>query len=153
MVGQLRMCVWPCEPIPDQDALFYRFPVGGLRPDLKVFPGVFRENQGSISTDWEKYSSSTETRSRRGRPERFAVIKMIAGLVRQIDGLTVTHSPVQNEESEPDNRAHTDIFGLEIQILEKPDLGRKERIRTQLYERFNSWEIPPNAPLAGSVGG
>jgi hypothetical protein len=141
------MDFWLVETIPDTDSLFYRFPVGQLGRGSKVFPGVFRENKGSISTDWEKYSTPVQTRSRQGRPEKFAVLRMNAGRVREIDDLTVSHSPVQNMPGQPDNQAHTDIFGLESPTSEKPDLGRKEKIRTQLYERFNSWEIPPNAPV------
>jgi hypothetical protein len=59
------MDAWPIEEIPDQDSLFYRVPVAWLRPaDLNIIPGVFRENKGSISTDWDKYSTAAETRSR-----------------------------------------------------------------------------------------
>jgi hypothetical protein len=138
---------WPVEEIPDPDSLFYRVSVGWLRPgDLRVAPGVFKENKGSISTDWEEYSTAAQTRSRQERPERFAVIRMIAGLVREIDGLTVSHSPIQNVGGQLDNRAHTSIFGLESPVSARPDLGRKEKIRTELQKRFNTWEIPPNAP-------
>lgn len=143
------MNAWSVEEIPDVDSLFYRVPVGGLRPtDLKVLPGVFKENKGSVSTDWEKYSTAVETRSRQGRPERFAVLRMKVGLVREINELTVFHSPIQNVEGQVDNRAHTDIYGLEAQKSTSVDLGRKERIRTELYKRFHTWEIPPYAPVA-----
>lgn len=141
------MATWPVEYIPDPDGLFYRIPVGWIAPDQKVAPGVFKENKGSISTDWEKYSTAPETRARPGRPERFAVVKMIAGEIRAIPELTVTHAPVQGIEGQPDNRAHTCIHGLELQNSGVPDFGRKERIRTDLYKKFNTWEIPPNAPV------
>ena len=88
-----EMELWPVEEIPDEDSLFYRVPVAHLRPDLKTFPGMFRENKGSISTDWERYSTASETRARQGRPERFAVLRLVAGAIREIDGLTVLHSP------------------------------------------------------------
>ena len=141
------MSSWPVEEIPDQDSLFYRVSVGWVRPDLKVAPGIFRENKGSISTDWEKYSTASETRARPGKPQRFAILRLIAGPVREIDELTVSHSPVQNVGGNPDNRAHSDIFGLDAQASGTTDLGRKEKIRTELKQRFNSWEIPPNAPV------
>jgi hypothetical protein len=138
---------WPVEEIPNPDSLFYRVSVGWLRPgDLKVAPGVFRENKGAISSDWEKYSTAIQTRSRQGRPERFAVIRMVAGSVREIDGLTVLHSPIQGAEGQIDNRAHTSILGLESPASTKPGLGRKEKIRTELQKRFGTWEIEPNAP-------
>jgi hypothetical protein len=138
---------WPVEEIPDPDGLFYRVSIGWLRPgDLRIAPGIFRENRGSISSDWEKYSTAAQTRSRQGRPESFAVIRMIAGFVREIDGLTVLHSPIQNIDPQLDNRAHSSICGLESPVSAKPDLGRKEKIRTELQMRFNNWEIPPNAP-------
>lgn len=141
------MSDWIIEDIPDQDSLFYRVPVGWLRRDMKVAPGVFSENKGSISTDWEKYSTAVETRSRQGRPERFAVLRMIVGKVREIEGMTVSHEPIQGVESQRDNQAHTSIYGLGSQIAGPADLGRKEKIRTKLYERFNVWEIAPNAPV------
>lgn len=53
---------WPTEDIPNEDSLFYRVPAAWLRADLKVSPGIFRENKGSISADWEKYSTAAETR-------------------------------------------------------------------------------------------
>jgi hypothetical protein len=139
---------WLAEDLPDSDSLFYRFPVGDLRANRMPFPGMFRENRGSISTDWEKYSTANETRARQGRPERFAVLRMIIGGIRAIDGLTVNHSPTQNMEGLPDNRAHSDVFGLELPAPStNPDIGRKLRIRMELYKRFNTWEIPPGAPF------
>jgi hypothetical protein len=141
------MTVWPVEDIPDPDALFYRVPIGWLRPDLKVAPGVFRENKGSISVDWEKYSTPAETRARQGGPERFAVLRMITGQVREIQELTLVHSPIQNLVGQPDNRAHSSIFGLESDVFGIAALGRKEKIRTELHRRFNAWEIAPNTPI------
>jgi hypothetical protein len=141
------MELWPVEEIPDEDSLFYRVPVAHLRPDLKTFPGMFRENKGSISTDWERYSTASETRARQGRPERFAVLRLVAGAIREIDGLTVLHSPTPGIDGLPDNRAHTDINGLESKSLTNHGLGRKERIRTELHLRFNVWEIHPHAPI------
>ena len=140
------MAGWIVEDIPDQDSLFYRVPVDWLRRDLKVAPGVFRENKGSMSTDWEKYSLATQTRSRQGRPERFAVMRLAVGKIREIEELTVSHEPVQGVEGQPDNQAHTGVYGLESQSVGPADLGRKERLRTALFERFKGWEIAPHAP-------
>lgn len=141
------MEMWAIEEIPDPDSLFYRVSIRWLRKDLKVAPGLFSENKGSISSDWEKYSSPTDTRARQGRPEQYAVIRMVAGRVREIKELTIKHSPVHNVPGQVDNRAHTDIFGLLSREGDRPDLGRKLRIRLALYERFSTWEIAPNAPV------
>ncbi|MGA3130963.1 MAG: hypothetical protein ABSD59_09195 [Terracidiphilus sp.] len=141
------MDVWPVEDMLDGASLFYRVPVSWLRIDMKPHVGVFRENKGSISTDWDKYGTAATTRERQGRPERFAVIRLSVGGVREIRELVVSHSPTQNVPGLPDNRAHTDIFGLELPADAKPELGRKERIRTELYKRFNTWEIEPGAPV------
>ena len=141
------MNAWAIEEIPDCDSLFYRVPIGYLRADRRPHPGVFKENQGAMSTDWERYSTASETRSRTKHPETFAVLRMIAGSIREIDSLKVIHSPTQNVADLPDNRAHTNIFGLESPATANPELGRKLRIRTELYKRFNAWEIPPGAPL------
>lgn len=139
--------LWPIEGIPDEASLFYRVPVTWLRPDARPFPGIFRENKGSISTDWDRYSAAAETRARQGRPERFAIMKLHAGGVRGITGLTILHAPTQNVSILPDNRAHTDIFGLEQQADSMPVLGWKEKIRSELYKRFNTWEIAPGDPV------
>jgi hypothetical protein len=142
------MDLWPVEELPDSASLFYRFPIGQLRANQKPFPGMFRENQGSISTDWEKYSTAKETRARQGRPEIFAVLRMNVGGIRAIEELTVIHSPTQNVEGLPDNRAHCDVFGLDPPVPPANlDFGRKLRIRTELHHRFNAWEIPPGAPV------
>jgi len=142
------MDLWLAEEIPDPDLLFYRFPVGNLRSgDDRVFPGVFAENKGSMSTDWCKYSSAAQTRSRQGRPARFAIIRLVVGQIREIDDMSVVHSPTQNVAGQPDNRAHTSVFGIEAGVGRPAELGRKERIRTELYRRFNTWEIPPHAPV------
>lgn len=141
------MNLWPVEAIPDCDSLFYRVPENFLRADRKPHPGVFSENKGSMSTDWDKYSTAVETRLRAPRPEKFAVLRMIVGRIREIDELSVIHSPIQNVAGVDDNRAHTDVFGLEPPTSASPDLGRKLRIRSELYKRFNAWEIAPGTPV------
>ena len=143
------MDAWPVEIIPDPDSLFYRVPTGWLRPgDPRVAPGNFRVSRDSMSCDWEKYSTAAETRSRQGAPERFAIIRMIAGKVREIGDLSVVHSPIRGVEGQVDNRAHTSIFGLEHSAATGAIHGRKEKIRTELYDRFHTWEIEPGAPVA-----
>ena len=144
------METWPVEDIPDPDDLYYRVSVGWLQADLRVHPGLFKENKGSMSTDWSKYSTAALTRGRQGRPEKYAVIKMVAGRVREIDELTVIHSPVQGVEGIEDNQAHADIFGLLPKETDRPDPARLVRLRTALYQRFNTWEIAPNAPVETS---
>jgi hypothetical protein len=136
---------WTIEEIPDEDALYYRVPLGWLPSNKQVFTGVFRESGGSMSTDWSRYSSAAQTRARQGRPERFAVLKMVKGQVAAIAGLTVQHSPVQGRPDEPDNRAHSDVFGLNAPRPPGAELAPKERIRTALLGICNGWEIPPDA--------
>jgi hypothetical protein len=143
------MDAWPVEIIPDPDSLFYRVPVGWLKPgEIRVAPGHFRVNKGSMSCDWQKYSTAAETRSRQGAPERFAIIGMIAGKIREIDALSVVHSPIQGVEGLLDNRAHTSVLGLEHSAITGAIHGQKEKIRTELYVRFHTWEIEPHAPVA-----
>jgi hypothetical protein len=72
---------------------------------------------------------------------------MIAGLIRKIEGLSVVHAPVQGVEGRADNRAHTSVFGLEHPAPTGAVHGRKEKVRTELYDRFHTWEIEPNAPV------
>jgi len=80
------MTGWPIDPIPDQDSLFYRVPVAWLRADQKVQPSQ-RLRIG-------KYSTAAKTRERPGNAERFGVLKMLVGKIREIDGLVVARSPL-----------------------------------------------------------
>lgn len=80
---------WLSEPIPDDAILFYRVPVGWLKPGNKLHPGVFRENKGSMSTDWSKYSTGAETRARTGKPLSYAVLRLVVSGVTEIGSRNV----------------------------------------------------------------
>ena len=88
--------MWPKEEIPNDAAVFMRLP-RKLIPNNEVGPNVFREHGNGMSVDWSKYSTPDETRkrARKSRPEDYAVIGMITGDIRTIDGLEVQHDPVQ----------------------------------------------------------
>ncbi len=96
---------WRSENIPDSDHLFMRIhvPTFGQRT---VSVGAFKNHGGGMSTDWEKYSTAAETRSRGKKPrEEYWVVSMNVGEVRGLPGQTVEHLPL------PNNRAHTDVKG------------------------------------------
>jgi hypothetical protein len=95
---------WPKEVISDADHLYMRVHEVFVS-DEGVAPGAFKDHQGGMSTDWEKYSTPEETRQRAKEPLRNGVIQLVAGSVRGIPGLSVEHTPSL------DNRAHTDVFG------------------------------------------
>jgi hypothetical protein len=94
---------FPVEEIPDADSVLMRahrmhFNKGELQP------GVFRAQDGSMSVDWDKYSTPEATRQRAKKsPEKNAVIGMVVGSIRTIENLEVKHSP------ELDNQAHSDV--------------------------------------------
>jgi hypothetical protein len=123
---------WPSEDIPNHHRLFLRVNVGHVPSGLH--PGIFRENKGSMSTDWEKYSTPEETRQRAPRPERTGVVGLNVGDIRAIAELSVMHSPVRS----PANRAHTDVFGIV-----QPDPIETTRIRSLLFERCRGWLVEP----------
>ena len=60
-----------------------------------------------MSTDWAQYSTPQETQSRAksSPPRDNGVLKLNVGGVRAIEGLSVQHTPLE------ENRAHTDVFG------------------------------------------
>jgi hypothetical protein len=122
--------VWPKEDVPNGGNLYLRVHVN-LVPDGKLHPNVFREQQGSMSTDWEKYSTPEETQARTGEPEKNGVVALVAGGVRGI-GLQVEHSP----DVQRNNRAHTDVTGIGSGV-------RKTTMRAKLFQRFNQWLIKP----------
>ena len=106
-------------------------------------PAHFRENKGSMSTDWCKYSTPAETRGRRGRTETFGVVQLPVDLIRAIDGVSVDHEP----DPDTQNQAHTGVYGVETKNG-VPDLAAKERVRTALYNASRKqWIISPSTPV------
>lgn len=96
--------MWAIEEIPDEDALYMRAQRGYFR-DGELIPGVFRDRQGAMSTDWSKYSTPEQSRSRARTPEDNAIIQLAVGRVRQEAKQSVQHEPI------PENRAHTNVYG------------------------------------------
>jgi hypothetical protein len=101
---------WESEPIPDEDFPFMRVHKTWLKRDGTISLGVFKNTptpQDGMSTDWQKYSTPEETRSRTARKplDEYAVIRMLVGNFRTIPKQEVEYTPL------PDNRAHTDVFG------------------------------------------
>lgn len=89
------------EKIPDASSVFMRahrdfFIKGELQP------GVFRNQEGAMSLDWEKYSNPERTRNRGRNPLSNAVISLVTGGIRAINKLEVVHSP------EIDNQSHSE---------------------------------------------
>ena len=75
-----------------------------------VRPGAFRNrptDKSGMSTDWEKYSSSYDTRQRAKQPEANGVVQLQVGFVRNLPDQRVEHTP----SLELNNRSHTDVFG------------------------------------------
>jgi hypothetical protein len=80
-----------------------------------------------MSVDWSRYSTPEETRSRgRQEPEKYGVVEMQAGEVRDISGLTVEHDPEW-----PNNRAHSQVYG-----------NKKDQQVRVLLMRACRWAIP-----------
>ena len=73
--------------------------------------------RSGMSTDWQKYSTAEECRQwakDMGKdPNRYEVIQLNVGRVREIPGQSVEHTPIYKPHSAPPilNRAHTDVFG------------------------------------------
>jgi len=92
--------------------------------DGEPIPGSFRNINGGMSTDWEKYSTAQQSRNRAtSDPSRNGVISLIVKDVRDIPYQTVEHDP------SIDNRAHTNVLG---------EKGTEERLR---FMRIYRWEI------------
>jgi hypothetical protein len=121
--------MWPQEHSPDSATVFLRvhrayFYEGALNP------GVFRDHQGGMSVDWDRYSSAEETKRRARRPEDNGVIALAVRAVRLVQGLSVVHEPV------PANRAHSQV------------LGEKDEERRLKLSRLYPWQIPLAAKAA-----
>jgi len=109
------------EDIPDPDRLYYRIH-RSYYPEGKLNLSVFRDIQGGMSVDWEKYSTPTETRSRANNPEANGVISMVAVDVRSIPQ-QVEHRPSKS------NVSHSEIIGQ-----------KSPEVRLKL-SRVYRWEI------------
>jgi hypothetical protein len=131
------------EDIPNPDRLFMRVPVQWL-PARALHPGVFREIEGAISTDWEKYSTAQAARERARNPVQNGVIAIVAGDVRDIEGLTVEHEPISK------NRAHCGIHGLTESGLLPAEESKTKR-RALLLGLVTGWEIDPFEQTPSSI--
>lgn len=100
---------WQAEHIPDDADVFMRAHSMFFRRRV-LQPGVFRPHGGSMSVDWDKYSSPEETRRRAANPQENAVISLSVDGIRHIGSLDVEHTPDRNPESM--NRAHSDVIGI-----------------------------------------
>jgi hypothetical protein len=99
--------VWAVEDIPDPDLLFLRVHRSNIGKDGQPNAGAIQPHEGSMSVDWNRYSTPEETRGRATQPpENYGVAEFQAGAARTA-GLAVTHSP----DRETNNRAHTDVTG------------------------------------------
>ncbi len=118
---------WEAEEIPNEDFLFMRVHQRFVDQEGEPIPQAFRNQPpqtGGMSTDWQKYSTASETRSRARQPSENIIIALLVGAVREIPNQSVAHTPdIQNN-----NRAHTDIFG------EKKPVEVRERFM-QIYRK------------------
>jgi len=96
---------WEIEYIPDEDSVYMRAHKDFMRSGV-LQPGVFREHNGGMSVEWDKYSAPHEARNRAKNPSHNAVIEMDVAKIRQIQQLDVTHKP------RAENRAHSEVIGL-----------------------------------------
>jgi hypothetical protein len=120
---------FPVEQVPDEAHLFYRVHKNDTA-DGEPIPGAFRDVGSAMSTDWEKYSTPSESRNRAKNPARVGVVRLVAEDVRRIEPLKVEHTP-----DYPTNRAHTDVFGQ-----------KTSEVRLKLL-RGAEWKIRPDDPL------
>lgn len=117
--------IWDSEAVPDQALLFMRIHRVWIR-DGELLPGVFQNRGAGMSTDWNKYSTPSETQKRAIDPSMNGVIQLVVGDVREIPQQKVVHTP----NRERNNRAHTDVFG------EKDTEARLK------FKRISSWIVP-----------
>jgi hypothetical protein len=98
----------------------------------KLQPGVFRDIEGGMSVNWQKYcANATKARALAKKPADNGVISLVAGEVRGIPSLTVKHTP----DRERNDRSHAEVFGektLEVRVA---------------LVKLSKWEIPVDAPV------
>lgn len=126
--------MWPKEEIPDEAAVFMRVHRNFIQGE-ELGPNTFRDHGRGMSVDWSNYSTPLETQGRARNPNDNAVISMVVGHIRLIEGLVVEHDPIQengtDETGKPiqPNRAHSEV------------LGEKTTERRLKLSRIWKWEI------------
>lgn len=106
MADEAEIIDWIPEEIPKSDKLYMRVHRMYVK-DGDFGAGAFRDQAGAMSTDWEKYSSPSDTRNRAKKPTENGIVEMVVGKVSQIPGLRVAHTP----DIILRVRAHTDVIG------------------------------------------
>ena len=94
---------WPSEEIPNADTLFMRAHKSHLATG-QLAAGVFKDINGGMSTNWEKYCTAQEALAKAKVPADNGIIRMVVGRVREIP-LEVKHTPLSGDLS------HTDVIG------------------------------------------
>ena len=118
---------WSSENIPDFANLYMRVHRALVKRDGSIARSAFKDHNGGMSTDWDRYSTPEETRARGNKPPQdYAVVSMNVEGVRYIaPELEVNHTP----DLERNNRAHTDVIG-----------EKDTEARTKL-KRLSTWQI------------
>lgn len=132
--------IFNIETIPDSDILFlcvHRNDIGIATKEDPVPLVAFcsktspdsPEEKGFLSTDWSKYSTAIQARSRRRKPLENAVAKMHVAKVRKVS-FSVTHAP------SPTNQAHAHIHNVD----NYPTKPERQKMR-RLLSRITQWEL------------
>lgn len=113
---------WPTEEIPDADTLYLRVHQRSA-PGGDLLPGAFRDHEGGMSTNWQKYCpTAAEARNKARNPALNGVVSLLVQAVRKVP-LSVKHTPLITD------RSHTDVIG-----------EKDAEARAKLMEIFR-WEI------------
>ncbi len=111
---------WQVEFIPDSDKNYRRVHSSYFREN-QLTAGAFSHTNGSMSTDWSKYSTPKDSLNRAKFPLKNGVVSLVTADLRSIN-LQVIHAPSQ------ENQAHTNVFKVD------------EEVRLKLLDMF-TWEI------------
>ena len=122
------------ETIPTEHSVFMRIHSTWIR-NGEVLAGAYQDRKGSMSVDWELYSTPELTRQRARKPEENGVRAAVVGGILDIEGLSIEHQPIQpgtvdEHGRDISNRAHCGV------------LGEKTTYRRVMLARvFASWMI------------
>ncbi len=122
--------MWDIEEIHNDNKLFYRIHKDYII-DGKLTHGVFEEKGNGMSTDWEKYSTPTDSVCRAKKPIDNGIVSFMVGDIRNIN-LAVTHKPSEK------NRSHSIVKGKEKKIQQDTE------VRFKLMKMLK-WEIQVGA--------
>lgn len=134
MVGTIEPPRFPVETIPNEDYVFVRYHKARLNQGPLRPPIIQMIGDDGISCDWNKYRTASACVTANGRSQdNFGIVVLNVGMVRKTKEADVKHDPVQPDEKDGPNQAHSLVVDRQSEPGSMPT-ARKVELRQVLFE-------------------